>query len=120
VFTLYEYYDLASKKIDLYWKGYPSLRGSESYCKDDFVCAEGGLELVIDKHNINIIRADLVILPEDGTGYKFVFDDIDSDEIRQVIADLSSHTSLFFENMLIEGHDGEALRLPIKFAYHLE
>jgi len=120
VFTLYEYYDLAFKKIDLYWKGYPSLRGSESYCKDDFVCAEGGLELVIDKHNINIIRADLVILPEDGTGYKFVFDDIDSDEIRQVIADLSSHTSLFFENMLIEGHDGEALRLPIKFAYHLE
>jgi len=120
VFTLYEYYDLASKKINLYWKGYPSLSGAQSYCKDDFVCADGGLELTVDSKKLNIMRGDLVILPENSTGYKFVFDDIDSQEIIDVLEDLPTYTSLLFENILVEGPEGKPLRLPIKFSFHIE
>ena len=119
-FTLFEYHDINSKKINLYWKGYPSLTGAQSYCKDDFVCADGGLELTVDNQVINILRGDLVIIPENSNGYKFVFDDIDAVEISEVLEDLPPYTSLLFENILVEGDKGESLRLPINFAYHLE
>ena len=119
-FRLNEYHDIASKNINLIWKGYPSLYGIESYCREDFVCAQGALELSIDQQKVKILRGDLIVLPEGGKGYKFVFEDANSEEINSLLADLPPYTSLLFENLIVESKIGKPLRLPLKFAYHLE
>ena len=119
-YALFDYHDLGSKELKLYWKGYESLYGAQSYCSEDFVCSDGGLELTVGNQEISIIRGDLIILPEEGAGTKFVFDDINCAEIANAIQDLPNRSSIFFENLIVKGDNGQPVRLPLKFAYHIE
>ncbi len=119
-YTLNDYHKLQEAKPKLFWKGYQSLYGGQTYCKDDFICADGELTLQIGDDVIPILRGDLIILPEDGPGYKFIFDDIDSMEIISILKDIPPKTNLFFENIIIPDDTGARVRLPLKFAYHLE
>lgn len=119
-YTLNDYHDLKGSSAKLFWKGYQSLYGGQTYCKDDFICADGELQLHIGNDIVPILRGDLIILPESGPGYKFIFDDVDSIEIVSILQDLPPKTNLFFENIIIPDDKGEPVRLPLKFAYHLE
>ena len=119
-YTLYEFHDFASTEVNLYWKGYKALYGVLSYCRDDFICADGTLELKIGDEFMEIIRGDLIVLPESGPGYKFIFDDINSMEIVTALKDIPFHTNLFFEHLIIKNQRGELIRLPMQFAFHLE
>ncbi len=119
-YTLNDYHDLKGGKAKLFWKGYQSLYGGQTYCKDDFICADGELQLQIGKDIVPILRGDLIVLPESGPGYKFIFDDVDSMEIISILKDIPPKTNLFFENIIIPDDKGERVRLPLKFAYHLE
>jgi len=119
-YTLSDYHQLEGNKVKLYWKGYQSLYGGQTYCKDDFICADGELQLQIGEETVPILRGDLVVLPEDGSGYKFIFDDVNSMEIISVLKEIPAQTNLFFENIIIPNAKGERVRLPLKFAYHLE
>lgn len=119
-YTLNDYHDLKGGKARLIWKGYQSLYGGQSYCKDDFICADGELQLHIGDDVVPILRGDLIVLPEEGPGYKFIFDDINSMEIVSILKDIPAKTNLFFENIIIPDDKGERVRLPLKFAYHLE
>lgn len=119
-YTLNDYHQLEGNKVKLYWKGYQSLYGGQTYCKDDFICADGELQLQIGEETVPILRGDLVVLPEDGSGYKFIFDDVNSMEIISVLKEIPAQTNLFFENIIIPNEKGERVRLPLKFAYHLE
>ena len=119
-YTLNDYHSVKASKPKLFWKGYQSLYGGQSYCKDDFICADGELTLQIGDDVVPILRGDLIILPEDGPGYKFIFDDIDSMEIISILKDIPPKTNLFFENIIIPDDKGARVRLPLKFAYHLE
>lgn len=119
-YTLNDYHDLKRGETKLIWKGYQSLYGGQSYCKNDFICSDGDLQLQIGSDVVPILRGDLIILPEEGPGYKFIFDDIDSMEIISILKDIPPKTNLFFENIIIPDDKGERVRLPLKFAYHLE
>ena len=119
-YTLYEFYDVASTDVKLYWKGYEASYGPQTYCRDDFICADGTLDLKLGDQSVRIVRGDLVVLPESGPGYKFVFDDINTMEIVTALKNIPFHTNIFFEHLLIENDQGEKLRLPMKFAFHLE
>lgn len=119
-YTLNDYHNLKGAKTKLFWKGYQSQYGGQTYCKDDFICADGELQLQIGEDMVPILRGDLIILPESGPGYKFIFDDVESMEIISILKDIPPKTNLFFENIIIPNDKGERVRLPLKFAYHLE
>ena len=119
-YTLYDYHDLASNPVQFYWKGYKAQYEGQTYCKEDFICGNEDLELKIGDKDVPILRGDLVILPESGPGYKIIFDDINSTEIVAILADLPNQTNLFFENIIVPNKKGDEVRLPLKFAFHLE
>lgn len=115
-----DFHNFKGIKPQLLWKSYLGKFNTETYCLDDFICSEGNLSLSLGDQELEVIRGELIIIPEDKQAIKYVFDDLNDYEIEKRLKTLKNKSSLYISKLLVKDNTGEILRFPISFAYHLE